>query len=93
MQRWADDRYLIDTPERVDLEYEIAGLGSRFLAALIDSIVLGFATGVVMFAAVVGLAIELRFVERDAGRDFNNTAPFVLISIEIVLFLLVLLGY
>lgn len=31
-----DDRYLVETPENVELTYEIAGIGSRFVAALVD---------------------------------------------------------
>jgi uncharacterized RDD family membrane protein YckC len=36
-----DDRYTIDTPENIELAYVIAGIGSRFLAAIIDSLVIG----------------------------------------------------
>jgi uncharacterized RDD family membrane protein YckC len=33
------DSYRVDTPEQVDLAYDVAGLGSRFLATLIDSVI------------------------------------------------------
>ncbi|EFO81123.1 RDD domain-containing protein [Oscillochloris trichoides DG-6] len=35
-----DDRYLVETPEIVDLAYDVAGLGSRCLAAAIDTLLL-----------------------------------------------------
>jgi uncharacterized RDD family membrane protein YckC len=35
-----DDRYSFATPEQLDVSYDIAGLGSRFLAALVDTLVL-----------------------------------------------------
>jgi uncharacterized RDD family membrane protein YckC len=35
------DRLTIRTPERVTLEYEVAGLGSRFAAALVDVLIQG----------------------------------------------------
>jgi uncharacterized RDD family membrane protein YckC len=35
-----DDRYSIDTPEQIAFDYDIAGIGSRFLAAFIDSFIL-----------------------------------------------------
>jgi uncharacterized RDD family membrane protein YckC len=35
-----DERYTIDTPENVELSYTIAGIGSRFLAAIIDTFLL-----------------------------------------------------
>jgi uncharacterized RDD family membrane protein YckC len=42
-----DDRYTIDTPENIEFAYDIAGIGSRFLAAIIDSLVIGGALLVV----------------------------------------------
>lgn len=39
----ASDEFLaIDTPENVVFSYEVAGIGSRFLAALIDSLLIAF---------------------------------------------------
>jgi uncharacterized RDD family membrane protein YckC len=32
-----DDNFIIDTPENVEFSYQVAGIGSRFLAALVDS--------------------------------------------------------
>lgn len=48
-----DDRYLVETPEIVDLAYDVAGLGSRCLAALIDSLLL------LLIEAGLGLALFL----------------------------------
>lgn len=36
----ADDRYIIETPENIAFSYEIAGIGSRFMAAIIDTILI-----------------------------------------------------
>lgn len=35
-----NDLYTIDTPENVEFAYDIAGIGSRFLAAIIDTMVI-----------------------------------------------------
>ncbi|HMO56488.1 MAG TPA: RDD family protein [Roseiflexaceae bacterium] len=35
------DRYTVDTPENIELFYEIGGIGSRLLAALVDSLLIG----------------------------------------------------
>ncbi|MEI7645389.1 MAG: RDD family protein [Chloroflexales bacterium] len=35
-----DDRYIVETPEIVELTYEVAGLGSRCLAATIDTLLI-----------------------------------------------------
>ena len=34
------ETHTIDTPEQVGLEYSVAGIGSRFVAALLDSLIL-----------------------------------------------------
>ncbi len=38
MQR---DRVIIETPEHVQFSYELAGLGSRFLALVLDTLIQG----------------------------------------------------
>jgi uncharacterized RDD family membrane protein YckC len=46
------DKYIIETPEQMPLEFAIAGIGSRFLAMAIDTLIqVGF--GVVVFIAVI----------------------------------------
>ncbi|HXF63974.1 MAG TPA: RDD family protein, partial [Caldilineaceae bacterium] len=35
------EEYTIDTPENVTFGYEVAGIGARFIAALIDTLLLG----------------------------------------------------
>jgi uncharacterized RDD family membrane protein YckC len=35
-----DDRYLVETPEIIELAYDVAGLGSRCLAAVIDTLLI-----------------------------------------------------
>ncbi|MCC6453961.1 MAG: RDD family protein [Caldilineaceae bacterium] len=35
------EEYTIDTPENVSFGYEVAGIGSRFIAALVDHLILG----------------------------------------------------
>src|SRR6187399_2673598 len=56
-----DDRYTIDTPENIEFAYDIAGIGSRFLAAMIDTLLIGIAEMIIIL--IVGLtssAIGLR---------------------------------
>ena len=48
-----DDRYTIDTPENIEFAYDIAGIGSRFLAAMIDTLLIGIAEVIVIL--IVGL--------------------------------------
>jgi len=44
----ADERLTVATPERVTLEYELAGLGSRFAAALVDGLIQSALLGLVL---------------------------------------------
>ncbi len=49
-----DERlYTVETPEHVDVAYDVAGIGSRFLAALIDHIIIA----IVLSLSCVGLAL------------------------------------
>lgn len=34
-----NDRYIVDTPENIEFGYDVAGIGVRFLAALVDSMI------------------------------------------------------
>lgn len=51
-------RYEVETPEHVVLDYEIAGLGSRALAALIDILIIGTISTAQLLA---GAALQSRF--------------------------------
>lgn len=42
-ENWLQEEYTIDTPENVSFGYEVAGIGSRFLSGLIDSVLLALA--------------------------------------------------
>jgi uncharacterized RDD family membrane protein YckC len=53
------DKLTIETPEQVHLEFVLAGLGSRFMAVFLDSLILGciyFVLAIVYVAARVSLA-------------------------------------
>jgi len=42
-ENWLQEEYTIDTPENVSFGYEVAGIGSRFLGGLFDSVLIGLA--------------------------------------------------
>jgi uncharacterized RDD family membrane protein YckC len=54
--------YIVETPEQIELAYDIAGIGSRFLAAIIDSALIILAE-VALFLAVAQVAGMLQFAE------------------------------
>ncbi|WP_025745635.1 RDD family protein [Kallotenue papyrolyticum] len=75
--------YTIDTPEQIAVEFDVAGLGSRILAALIDhlsiAVLLGLAGCLVIFAA--------------DWLSFDIEQTLVLVSIFAIGISLVLCGY
>lgn len=87
--------YTIDTPESVSYEYEIAGIGSRFIGALVDSIAIVFI--LVVLNIILGLALSM--VE---GADTSLMGGFtedvgwlagLLIAIYLLLNFIVIWGY
>ncbi len=83
-----EDHISIATPEGLDLDLTLAGLGSRFAAAVID--------GLIQFALVsalwaVGLALGLGFGA--AEWEVGEGAAMVLMAVVLVLVFLLLFGY
>ena len=75
----ASDDLVISTPERVAFQYEIAGIGSRFLAQILDSLVI-----TVVLIAITILATSL-------GGVFSSGELALLI--EIILGFILVAGY
>jgi uncharacterized RDD family membrane protein YckC len=53
------DSFALTTPERVDLRFDVAGLGSRFAAAFVDT--------AIQFTAIIALIIAAAIAERASG--------------------------
>ena len=56
------DQYTLETPENIEVEFEPAGLGSRFCAMLVDTLLIGAAVLVLILLMMmlgVGLFMEL----------------------------------
>ena len=64
-----DDSYDLRTPEQIDLQYDLAGLGSRFMAMAIDMLIQGAV--VAALAAVFGFGAAIFAVNTSDlfGRD------------------------
>jgi uncharacterized RDD family membrane protein YckC len=75
------DVYSLDTPESVSVGYDVAGVGSRFLAALIDALVL----------AVVLAALGI--VTLIAGLNLQGTIAYAAAAIGVLIINVVFLGY
>jgi uncharacterized RDD family membrane protein YckC len=64
-----DDRLSIDTPENVTFGYRVAGIGSRFLAALVDSLLIVALQAVVILLVILVSALVLS-IEGSSLSDF-----------------------
>jgi len=82
----SQDQFLnIDTPENVIFGYEVAGIGSRFLAAMIDSIIIAIAIVVVNFTGLLITAF--------LGPVQDSVAPAAILAIFGFFSFLVFWGY
>ncbi len=79
-----DDRYTIDTPENIEFAYDIAGIGSRFLAAIIDTLLIGMAQVVIFL--LIGLTISTLDLR-------SNATGSVVLALGTLLAFVILWGY
>lgn len=69
----SNDLLKIDTPENVTFDYDVAGIGSRFLAALIDTAAVVFAQ-IVIFGTFLLIAVFAFNLDLSESRAFNWAA-------------------
>jgi uncharacterized RDD family membrane protein YckC len=63
------DQLSIETPEQVALQFPVAGIGSRFVALLLDHLIqIGIAIAISVVIAIVGAAIGSRAVDSLASK-------------------------
>ena len=84
----AGEKLIIETPEQTSIEFPLAGIGSRFLALLIDSLIQG------AVVIVLGLLLAvLSFGFGGAGLARSSTAAVWVVAILIFGFFLLFYGY
>jgi DNA-binding PadR family transcriptional regulator len=87
VERWVTVR----TPEAVAFSYELAGLGSRFLALLVDSVIQGIAA-MALFIGVAAAAQRMHFTA--AALHLNaKTFESTVVAVAILLFFTIFYGY
>src|ERR1700722_1749730 len=84
----AGEKLIIETPEQTSIEFPLAGIGSRFLAILIDSLI----QGAVLFASLLVLVL-LGVGLGDVGLDRFANANVGLVAILIFVYFLMIYGY
>ena len=87
-----DETHRVETPENVDFEYRLAGIGTRFGAAAIDSLIQAgiLITALLILAAVVPSLAGSRGLFDP--RAWEETAGWV-VAVYIILTFVVLWGY
>lgn len=79
-----DDLYTIDTPENIEFAYDIAGIGSRFLAAIIDTLLIGVAEIIIILLVV----LTMSSLDLDSGGSGG-----ILVAAGTLLTFVILWGY
>lgn len=77
-----DEHLTISTPEQVAFQYEMAGIGSRFVASLLDHLII-FGTLFVINCAIYGLLLGAVLSGGDEGAVLLIVAIMVVISFAI----------
>ncbi|MBA2447828.1 MAG: RDD family protein [Chloroflexi bacterium] len=88
-----DDSYGLSTPEQVELGYEVAGLGSRFVAALIDVLIQMVVMLALFLAALLGGVLTLAAVGRRVSGGAQSEAVFLLLAVMVLVLFVVIWGY
>jgi uncharacterized RDD family membrane protein YckC len=84
----AGEKLIIETPEQTSIEFPLAGIGSRFLAVLIDSLIQG---AVVLALGLILVALGFGF--RSAGFGPSPALGVWLVAILILVYFLLMYGY
>lgn len=79
----ADSRYRVETPEQLGLEYDLAGLGTRGLAALVDAFILSMSAWIFFCIGIVALA---GIVSAVPGLDDGITGAIALAILVLLIF-------
>ncbi len=85
-----ESRYRLETPENIELDYEVAGVGSRFCALAVDGLIQTFVLLAIIFVLAL-LNVNILPVDADidpAARNFGleTWAQAVILVIALVIF-------
>lgn len=84
-----DNQLLIRTPEHVELNYVLAGLGNRFFALFIDSSI----QGGIFFVVFVIFGLLMSFLNQMGLNPFRDLPGLLIIAVMIIFLFLVFNGY
>jgi uncharacterized RDD family membrane protein YckC len=83
------DRYILETPENIEVEFELAGLGSRFCAMFIDTLVISLVVLVMVLLLFVPGILSAPVLTNSApgsGRLIEWLVALVWVIVAVVVF-------
>lgn len=80
-----DEQYLLTTPENVPISYELAGLGSRFLAALLDILIISVVELGLFFGTLFLTGFVFGFFRLPSSATTTLFAILLLLSFALIL--------
>ena len=86
-----DEQLTISTPEQVAFHYEMAGIGSRSLAALLDHLILGIA--IFLMYCALSLLLPVLAVSGGSGESSGMLGVYILLAVIVLVQFLLLWGY
>ncbi|HEX9990628.1 MAG TPA: RDD family protein [Chloroflexia bacterium] len=81
-----DEQLTISTPEQVAFHYEIAGIGSRFLASLLDHLIISVALLLVYCASIAVLPAML-------ATDNGEAVLYLIVAVLVLVVFIIFWGY
>jgi uncharacterized RDD family membrane protein YckC len=84
----AGEKLIIETPEQTSIEFPLAGIGSRFLAILIDSLIQG---AVLLVLGLIFLGLGFGFSV--AALDRSSAPSVWIVAVLIFVYFLLMYGY
>jgi uncharacterized RDD family membrane protein YckC len=81
-----DEQLTISTPEQVAFHYEIAGIGSRFLASLLDHLIISVAMLLIYCAAIALLPAML-------ATDQGEAVLYLIVAVLVLVVFIIFWGY
>jgi uncharacterized RDD family membrane protein YckC len=88
------ERYQFETPEQIDVSYDIAGVGSRFIAALLDTIIISIAFLIILIPGTFGATFIIKLILDAIGRSSGGGLElWVLAGTGLLSFLVIVFYY
>jgi len=87
-----DEHLTISTPEQVAFHYEMAGIGTRFVASLLDHLIL-FAALLLVYCAMVMLIPTFGVGSIMSGDDSGMTGIYLVIAVLVLIEFIIFWGY